>query len=85
MCDKEKLKNALAPSGELKGIMIGEFTMDIEQTCPACYNDDSEDDCELCGGEATFTVPHVIPWPLQKEIYQKMLDEALNLVDEDFC
>lgn len=52
-----------------KGALSGEFTIRHETTCSACYFDEADDDCEVCGGEIQYVERITVPWETIKEIY----------------
>lgn len=52
-----------------KGALMGEFTVTREMHCSVCDYDDTDETCEVCGGEVEY-VEHVsVPWDSIKEIY----------------
>lgn len=59
-----------------KGLMIGEFKIDVEHVCTACSFDLSgaPEECEVCGGEVTYMQKLVVEWSTIKEIYAKAVE-----------
>jgi hypothetical protein len=66
----------LVPVEPNKAALIGEFSFEIKQTCSACYFDEPDDDCEVCGGAVQYLQPVTVPWTTIKEIYAAMLNAA---------
>lgn len=54
-----------------KGALSGEFSIQHETTCSACYFDEADDDCEVCGGEIQYVERITVPWGTIKEIYEE--------------
>ncbi|KMQ75258.1 hypothetical protein [Marinobacter subterrani] len=59
---------AIKPTSEMKAEMLGSFKFTEEMTCSACYFDEPDNDCEVCGGDVTYAQDFQIPWTSQKQI-----------------
>ncbi|WP_178081562.1 hypothetical protein [Pseudomonas sp. Choline-3u-10] len=61
---------ALSAENGAKAALTGEFRIGHETTCSGCYYDDEPDEeCEVCGGEVTYTEHVTVPWDTIKEVY----------------
>ena len=56
----------------MKADCIGGFSFQRETTCSACYFDEPDEECEVCGGEVEYTETVIVPWASCKEIYKAM-------------
>ena len=59
-----------------KAAFIGGFSFNIEETCSACSLHGAQEDCEVCGGEVTYSRQVTVPWATIKEIHRAMLATA---------
>ena len=59
---------AIRPTAEMKAEMLGSFKFTEEMTCSACYFDEPDNDCEVCGGDVNYPQDFQIPWHSQKQI-----------------
>jgi len=73
--DKIILPKELTAESGAKELLIGEFFVEVEHSCSACYFNGPDEECEACGGEIDWTQKHQIPWPTIKEIYKKIVDQ----------
>lgn len=70
------MPKSLTSENGAKYIFIGEFKETIHSTCPACLNNEEDDeDCFLCNGSGKFTQEIAISWSTIKEIYQLAVDK----------
>lgn len=65
-------------TNNMKAQCHGEFTYDFEATCTACYYHGAQEDCEVCGGEITYTQKIEVPWDTVKDIYKSMAAVAME-------
>jgi len=65
-------------SNRMKAECIGEFSMNIEKSCSACYYGEPQPECEVCAGEIDYIDTHMIPWDTMKDIYKKMFNIYLE-------
>ncbi len=56
----------------MKAGCIGEFDITVAAVCPACYNGEPDNDCEICHGAVEYNVSHTIPWDTMKDIFKAM-------------
>ena len=68
--------------GELKGLLRGEFNVEVEHSCSACSYHEVQEDCEVCGGEITWTEKHAIPWTTIKDVFHT-IRQALATNDKE--
>lgn len=55
-----------------KGLLSGEFHLESVHICHECDGDDETDpECDVCGGEGEYTNRHQITWDDLKDIYNK--------------
>ena len=66
----------------MKAECIGEFSFEIEETCPVCYDGEPSKDCEVCKGQVNYTRPVTVPWDACKEIYKRMVAAAVREVQQ---
>lgn len=69
------MPRSLTAENGAKAAMIGEFHEEIEITCSACYFDEAQDDCEVCGGDGHYTQRVPVSWTTIKEIYAMAVKE----------
>lgn len=71
------MPKSLTSENGAKYIFIGEFKETMHSTCPACLNNEEEDDedCFLCNGAGKLTQEIAISWSTIKEIYQLAVDK----------
>lgn len=69
-------------TNDMKAVCHGEFSFQVERTCSACFYDEPQTDCEVCGGEIQYEERMEVPWDIVKEIYKMMtkvyLKEKVN-------
>lgn len=80
-------KKAKITSG-MKALLISEHSFTIDEPCPLCALelDHKYDDVKcLCGGDEDmiYRKTVVVPWDLQKKIYQDFATIALNEISSD--
>jgi len=63
------MPRGLTAENGAKGLLMGEFKIDVDMVCTSCYNDAPDFDCETCGGDVNFTQKVTIDWTTIKEIY----------------
>lgn len=56
-----------------KYALICEFKEQIPLACPVCYQDDDVHECEICGGEGSYTLETSVSWDNIKDIYSKAI------------
>lgn len=61
----------LQPNAEMKAEMIGESFFEEEVSCQLC-DEETMYECEYCNGSGAYTEKRIVPWTLQKEIWQQM-------------
>lgn len=71
------MPDTLTAENGAKGLMIGEFSENMQIVCPECGGDEPGDDCDLCDGGGLMTEVVVISWTNIKSIY-KMAVEGLR-------
>lgn len=54
-----------------KGLMLGEFKVEHQATCPDCQEGDADPECEICQGEVQYTQLVTVPWDTVKEMYAR--------------
>lgn len=59
-------------TNRMKADTIGEFQIELDSTCSACYFGEPEENCEVCGGEIECTRKVDVPWETCKKIYKHM-------------
>lgn len=57
---------------------IGEFNIEVDCTCTACFYGEPEPDCEVCAGEINYTRIAEVPWDMQKSIWKKLNEFSSN-------
>lgn len=68
---------------------IGDFVITKEKagTCPTCYEDGQDDECETCGGVADesghYNIEVVVPWDMTKDIWKTMNRFAAEQLEEE--
>jgi hypothetical protein len=65
---------ALTAENGAKSALSGEFKIRHESTCSGCYYDEADPECEVCGGDITYTEIVAIDWTTIKEIYAKAVE-----------
>lgn len=65
--DKIVMPTSLTAENGAKALLIGEFHEVISLECPSCDMDDEE--CEVCGGNGSYTYRVPVSWTTIKEIY----------------
>lgn len=78
--DKTMLPSELTAENGAKKLPIGEFFVEVEHSCSACYFGGSDEECEVCGGEIDWVQKHQIPWTTIKEIYSKIVDHYGGII-----
>ena len=68
------MPKALTAENGAKGLLIGEFSVEADLTCSACYFGIPKDDCEVCGGEVEYRQFFPIDWTTIKAIYAKAVE-----------
>lgn len=56
-----------------KYALIGEFKEQIPLACQVCYQDEDVHECEICGGEGSYTLDAWVSWDNIKGIYAKAI------------
>ncbi len=67
----------------MKAECMGEFSLEIKQSCSACHFHGAQEDCEVCGGEIEWTEKRLIPWTTMKEIYVMMDNAAKKRLENE--
>jgi hypothetical protein len=67
--DKIVMPVALTAENGAKALLIGEFEEVLELECPSCDRDD--DECDVCGGNGSYTYRVPVSWATIREIYAK--------------
>ena len=65
-------------TNQMKAECMGEFELETQQTCSACYYDEPDENCEVCGGTVSYVQSYQIPWDTMKDIYKMMATVALQ-------
>jgi len=52
-----------------KGLLSGEFNVDIRLDCPECSELENDSLCDVCDGTGKYTESFIIPWTTIKAIY----------------
>ncbi|WP_312388537.1 hypothetical protein [Stutzerimonas nitrititolerans] len=60
---------SLTAENGAKAALMGEFSIQHEATCSACYFDAADEDCEVCCGEVNYIEHISVPWETIKDIY----------------
>jgi hypothetical protein len=69
-------------TSNMKAECIGEFSFEIEETCPVCYDGEPSEDCEVCKGQVNYTRPVTVPWGTCKDIYKRMASAAAREIEQ---
>lgn len=77
------LPETMTAENGAKAVLSGEFFVEVEHSCSACYFHGPQEDCEVCGGEVEWTQKHTIPWTTIKEIYKKIVKEFATDLDPE--
>lgn len=81
----ERLKEGWIPP-KVKAGCIGEFDIEVEQVCPQCFEEHSED-CDMCygnsdeNGYSTYQKP--VPWDMQKDIFKMFVGFAIESMEDE--
>lgn len=68
------LPSTLTAENGAKAALMGEFYEEVEMMCSACNYDIPQEDCEVCGGEVTWTQRAPVSWTTIKGIYAKAVE-----------
>jgi rRNA maturation endonuclease Nob1 len=71
------MPRSLTAKNGSKYTFSGEYKIRIEMKCSACYFDEPDPDCEVCGGGIDYIHTETLELTLIKEIYAKAV-EALG-------
>jgi hypothetical protein len=69
MSNMVNVPDRLTAENGAKSALLGEFTVEHTAQCSACYYDEADEECEVCGGEIDYTVYVTVPWSTIKDIY----------------
>lgn len=64
----------LTAANGAKALLSGEHSESIEQACAECDPDDPDEECEMCGGDGTYTQHVPISWSCIKLIYAQAVE-----------
>lgn len=62
---------SLTAENGAKGLLTGEFRIQHAVNCSGCYFDESDPECEVCGGHIEYIEYVDVPWATIKDIYAR--------------
>lgn len=70
------MPTSLTAENGARALLTAEFSFSQQHACLECASssDEPSDDCEICGGNGSYTQYSPVEWTLLKEIYQKAVD-----------